>query len=393
MAKIAILYELLGRSRGGIESWIFHASKEMLNLGHKVILINTQKNTPPDAAVSGITIITLKVNPRIPIIDHIIKVIYYVFQLKKILNDFDFVLARSFTMALAAGNILGSNKAIYVNAAPYSLYGQKKFREKITNLSGIRDLRIAISSEISKILAFHLEKRAILINRNIFLSRARMKETISFFDLSKSGADFRVVPGGVDTERFKPLIKEQEDEQLRLISVSRLAPDKNIQCVIEAVEMLILRKIPIKLTIIGEGHYENELRHLTEVKRLRDVIFFAGRQEKVEDWYSLNRIFVLPSLYEGFGTVYLEAMACGLPCIAISNQTGKFSVAADEIIDHGIDGYLMKDNDPSELSYYIKELYENPVLLRSMSKNARLKSLKYNWKSVISDILNENEVE
>ncbi|MDO8965705.1 glycosyltransferase family 4 protein [Algoriphagus sp.] len=385
MAKIAILYELLGRSRGGIEAYIYHVTEELLKQGHHVTLFNVQDITPFDAAPKGAEIITLKQNKKVPFFNFYSKIFSLRSQLKKNLTGFDLVWARSFTMALAAIKIVGKNNVVYINAAPFSFYGQTTFKEKLRNTKGFISVLRTISWEISIISAYKLERRAILNSKNVFLSKARMEETLSFFKLNKNSSKILIVPPGVNTQRFKPKDTYNSiDNTLNLITVSRLVPDKNIQCVILAVKKLNSFSIPVKLTIVGEGPYDQSLKNLVLELGINRIVEFVGRQENVEEWYQRNDLFILPSLYEGFGSVYIEAMSSGLPCIAISNKSGKYSVAADEIIDQGINGYLMSENDPDELFCYLEKLYRSSELRFEYSKNARLKAeTQYCWENTI----------
>lgn len=389
MAKVAILYEILGRSRGGIEAWIYHVTEELLNQGHEVTLFNIQHNTPTDAAPANVRIVTLKSHVRIKIIDFYSQVFSLKKQLKNRLKEFDLIWARSFTMAWAASRVVGDNKVVYINAAPYSFYGQLPFNVKLSRAKGIIGLIRAISSELSVRFAYRIERQAIVSSKNVYLSFARKNETLLFFRIQDNNSNFFVVPAGVNTSRFVPSnIKRKDKELLKVITVCRLAPDKNIQCVIKAVSILIKSNFSVELTIVGEGAFEGELNNLISELGVNENVRLVGRKEKVEEWYRKNHVFVLPSLYEGFGSVYVEAMSCGLPCIAISNKSGKYSVAADEIIDNEINGYLMSENNPNELMCYLQKLHNNADLLLEMGRNARIKAESvFSWKKTVEKLI------
>nr|WP_315161296.1 glycosyltransferase family 4 protein [uncultured Flavobacterium sp.] len=388
MAKIAILYECLGRSKGGIEAWVYHASEELLNQGHQITLIKAEADTPQDSAPQGVDIITLKTNKKIPVINFYFDIINRVNQLKSILPQYDLVWARSYIMAYAASKVLGKDKVIYINAAPYSLYGRVSFKDKLKNVKRLFNYLPAVVSEVLMKIAYVLEKKAIVGCKNVFLSKARMDETLTFFKINKAKLSFNVIAAGVNTNRFFPNKLPVSQECLKIISVGRLQKDKNIQCVLKAIKKLKDNGIPVELTIAGVGSYENQLINLTEELDIKDCVFFVGRQDNVEEWYRLNNVFVLPSLYEGFGSVYIEAMASGLPCIAISNKSGEYSVAADEIIDPNINGYLMTEDNPDELYFYLRKLYDNPELILELSRNAREKTInEFSWKNTVEKLL------
>jgi len=389
MAKIAILYEILGRSRGGIEAWIYHVTEELLRQGHEVTLFNIQEDTPSDAAPSNVRIVSLRGHFRVKILDFYSQVLNIKLQLKNQLEKFDKVWTRSFTMAWSASKILGSNKVVYINAAPYSFYGQVPFRIKMAKAKGIVDILKAISSELTLKIAYRIERQAIIQCKNVYLSNTRLNETLSFFKLKDKNIKYFVIPAGVNTYRFVPgHLKMKNNDILKIISVCRLAPDKNIQCVIKAVKILKDINIFVESTIVGEGAFENELRKLISDLSIEDRVHLVGRKENIEEWYKKNHVFVLPSLYEGFGSVYVEAMSCGLPCIAISNKSGKYSVAADEIIDDGINGYLLTENDPNELTQCLLKFCKNPKLLTDFGIEARRKTESiFNWGKSVEKLL------
>jgi glycosyltransferase involved in cell wall biosynthesis len=389
MAKIAILYETLGRSKGGIEAWIFSASEELFYQGHQVTLFYVNNSELSDATPSNVSLVKLKPHVRFKTFDFYSQIWSLYFQLKDVLSTFDMVWARSFTMAWAGSTILGKGKVVYVNAAPYAYYGQITFKEKIRKSMSVRDYLRAISSDLSLRIAYQLEKRAIQRCKNVFLSKARKVETLEYFNLDENNLSCSVVPAGVNINRFFPSEeKEYKDSYLKIITVCRLAPDKNVQCVLRAMKELICLNIPSTLTIVGAGDFEFYLKQLATDLRIDNCVSFVGRQENVELWYRKNDVFVLPSLYEGFGSVYIEAMASGLPCIAISNKSGKFSVASDEIIINGVTGFLMFDNDIMELKSILMKIHFNRLLLKQMSYKAReIAEKSFNWKKSINKLL------
>jgi len=355
-----------------------------------VTLINRQVTTPRDAAPEAVTIFSLKQSKEFPGLQFLNRVNSIKNQLKNELQNYDFVWSRSFTMALAASKILGKHKVIYINAAPQSFYdNQTTFKENLKIYRGILGLLRILTLEISFKISWMLERQAIKNCLNVYLSKARRDQTLSFFCIKNKPAKFFVIPAGVNIIRFQPSkIVWNGNGTFQLISVCRLCSDKNIQCVIQAIALLIADEMPIHLTIVGEGPFENELHNLVKDLGVDKHIDFVGRQENIEEWYQKNHVFVLPSLYEGFGSVYVEAMASGLPCIAISNKNKKYNVAADEIIDAGINGLLMKENDSVELSLLIKSLFEDPAKYNKFSLESRKSVIKnYTWNKITTEIL------
>jgi glycosyltransferase involved in cell wall biosynthesis len=103
------------------------------------------------------------------------------------------------------------------------------------------------------------------------------------------------------------------------------------------------------------------------VNGLSSIIHFQGalNNEQLLEKLRQAHVLVVPSSYEGFGIVYLEGMAFGLPAI------GTTAGAAGEIIEDGKTGYLIQTNDSSTLAIRISELASNRSLLAELSLNAR----------------------
>ena len=110
---------------------------------------------------------------------------------------------------------------------------------------------------------------------------------------------------------------------------------------------------------------KENLQKFVKINKLEDRVKFLGFKQNVADYLKEADIFVLPSVYEGFGHVYLEAMACGLPTIALDANNG-FNVASNEIIDHKKNGILI-DNNSDELAEAIINITINKDIYKQFS--------------------------
>jgi len=139
---------------------------------------------------------------------------------------------------------------------------------------------------------------------------------------------------------------------------------------------------------VGEGPQRDNLIKLIAELNVNDCVILAGRQAKVERYLREADIFALPSTYEGFGTAYLEALACGLPCIALKGNPPNIQVASDEIIEHGKTGWLINDNSPELMANTLQAAYESPELVQECSLRAR-KSCeeRFTWPLVVKKLL------
>ncbi|MHB8481163.1 MAG: glycosyltransferase family 4 protein [Nitrospiria bacterium] len=145
----------------------------------------------------------------------------------------------------------------------------------------------------------------------------------------------------------------------------RLSPEKGLSFLFKSVKSLVKVYPEIILLIAGEGPLEERLRIEAKELGIERNILFLGRREDVHEIMSIFDIFVLPSIREGLPLVLLEAMAASLPIIA--SDVGGISRAVKE----GINGFLVKPQDPDILYERIKNLLENAELREVFARNAQ----------------------
>lgn len=152
---------------------------------------------------------------------------------------------------------------------------------------------------------------------------------------------------------------------LRVLFIGNLIPRKGLHDLLAA--LANLPRQDWRLTIAGDlstdATYSRSIRRQIEIAQLGGNVDLVGRvsQEKLKDLLSGSQILAVPSSYEGYGIVYLEGMAYGLP--AIAGRQG----AAGEIVNHGENGYLAVPGDTKALQGYLAELINNRELLLSFS--------------------------
>lgn len=129
----------------------------------------------------------------------------------------------------------------------------------------------------------------------------------------------RIIPNGIDTQFWSPGVRRAETGgPLRLISVGRLEPVKGFDVLIEALAELHRRGTAAHLTLIGSGSQEPALRALAVQLGLVEAVEFTGAlpPEDVRERFRTADMFVLSSYSEGMPLALMEAMACGLLCVA-----------------------------------------------------------------------------
>lgn len=138
-----------------------------------------------------------------------------------------------------------------------------------------------------------------------------------------------------------------------------------------------------KLKIVGEGPEKISLEKEIKGLNLCNSVLLAGYSNNVRKEISESSIFVLISLYEGFGLVLLEAMACGLPLVAFACQFGP-----KDIIREGINGFLIENRSIENLSKKIILLIQNRQIRENMSHQALNQIKKFDLSNVISQWMN-----
>ncbi|CEG27634.1 N-acetyl-alpha-D-glucosaminyl L-malate synthase BshA [Bacillus sp. B-jedd] len=148
-----------------------------------------------------------------------------------------------------------------------------------------------------------------------------------------------------------------------IIHVSNFRPVKRVGDVVRVFRE-ISRSIPAKLLLVGDGPEMRKVSRLVSDMGLREKVIFLGKQENVDELYSISDLMFLLSEKESFGLVALEAMACGVPCIG-TNIGG-----IPEVIRHGENGFICPLGEISVMAAKALELLLNPDLHRKFSSAA-----------------------
>lgn len=216
-------------------------------------------------------------------------------------------------------------------------------------------------------------------------------------------AKIEVIPCGVDLELFRPIPEaeakahlEMPDQHRMVLFVGRIEPLKGIDVLIEAMALVVQQtdhlREEICLCIIGgdpDANADEMDREMSRLQAMRerlgiaDVVTFLGRreQDKLPYHYSAADVCVVPSHYESFGMVALEAMACGTPVIA--SKVGGLTFTVKD----GHTGFLVPNDDPRALAEKLRLLLTNERLRRRMGEQASRLAKRYGWSVVAGQIV------
>jgi len=174
-----------------------------------------------------------------------------------------------------------------------------------------------------------------------------------------------VIYNGANPQLFLP--SHDDSSPATILSVGNLIPSKGHELLLRAIATIHPRRPNLRWEIIGEGPEYSRLRRMAGQLGVSRNIRFLGRQSRGQVAAAMRRctLFALPSRYEGLGCVYLEAMCAQKPVIACRGQ------GIEEIIQHGISGWLVDPGDLRGLSDALSRLLENVPLRTDMGIAAR----------------------
>jgi D-inositol-3-phosphate glycosyltransferase len=220
------------------------------------------------------------------------------------------------------------------------------------------------------------------------------------------GADptrIEVVPCGVDLERFHPIPQATARaelglplEQKLILFVGRIEPLKGIDTLMRAMPQVVSGLLhgqgDVSLAIIGGDASDDPARMTAEMARLRAlrselgleqmVTFLGARaQELLPLYYSAADVLVMPSHYESFGMVALEAMACGTPVIASYVGGLKYTVL------HGVTGFHFPVRDERALAAELLRLLTDDALRARLGRQAAAAARHYGWDAIARRIM------
>lgn len=192
---------------------------------------------------------------------------------------------------------------------------------------------------------------------------------------------------GVDPERFSPAFKS---EPLRaeigaglpiLLYVGRLAREKNLHDLVEAVRLLDGRGERFKLVVVGDGPIRQKLERLLPAAHFTGYVY----GEALARWYASADVFVFPCALETFGNAVLEAFASGLPVVGVDGG------GVRELVTHGWNGLLAPSRAPAAFADTVQHLLRRPEERARLGARARETSVTYRWRDVNQRLLDYYE--
>lgn len=329
------------KSWGGGERWHLDIASRLVNSGSDIFVATHPESELAKRAINANTPwIPVKVSNLSFLNPFKIHKIYKLLK-KKNVNTIIINLSSDLKVAGIAAKLAGVKKIIYRRGSALAI------RNTFLN-------RFIYRKIVSGIIANSMEtRRTILENNERLIPRNRI--TIIY-----NGIDLDVY----DRQGEEPVYKARNGE-IVLGNAGRLSEEKGQSYLIDLAAILKSRGYTFKLLIAGEGKLESRLKRYARSRGVEDEVLFAGFVRNMRDFNDSLDIFILTSLYEGFGYVLVEAMAASKPVVAFDINSSA------EIVRNGKTGYLVEKENLEDLASRVEELIADRELARKMGVEGR----------------------
>ena len=205
----------------------------------------------------------------------------------------------------------------------------------------------------------------------------------------KAADRIRLIENGVDVARFRPVERRPDliarygiEGSFVFVSVCRLLEKKGIDQTIRALARVSADYPDSRLLVVGDGPYRGALEALAADCGVAGLVSFSGSvaDDELVDHYALGDVFVMPNRKlpngdtEGFGLVFLEANACGLPVIAGSDGGSK------DAVRHGVNGLLVDGNSVDQIATAMLEMRRDPIVRERLRDGGHAAAAAADWR-------------
>jgi len=376
MKILHLTWEYPPRIVGGLARHVYYLSKELAKLGNEVYVITLEfPNVFLDEYKDNLRIHRVKVE----LASYDFLTWCYAFnhffekKIATVISDIDVIHAHDWLVAISA-----------INA---------KYFLKKPLIATIHSLEIGRVGSLSNPLSIVID------NIEWWLTyEAKFVITTSNFMKNQLIEHFRLPPdkifvisNGIDEDEFKLEINKEEiksslgfSKENKLIGfVGRITEQKGVRYFIQAIPHILNYHKDARFIIIGDGWQIDEMKDLAKKLNVEWATKFRGyvRDEELKKILKSLDVIVIPSIYEPFGIIALEAMVSGVPIVA-SNVGG-----LAEVIEDGIDGLKVPPKDPLAIARAVNKYLEDEVFRNKIIYNARNKSKLFSWSKIAEKTL------
>jgi len=224
----------------------------------------------------------------------------------------------------------------------------------------------------------YLFKRYSVNGGNHFI--AISKDTYEFANKTCKNHEISILNNAIDINKFKRNTPIPFDK-IRIINVGSFVKKKNQILFIKIAKILREKKIDFIITLVGYGPMLEDLRKLITKNNLDDFFQLTGMVENVNDYLNDSNIYIHSALYEPFGLVLLEAMACSLPVITLNGKGNR------DFIEDGKNGFVIETESAELFVEKVVELWLNRNEYLFMSNYAKSFSKTYDINNYVEKLL------
>jgi phosphatidylinositol alpha-mannosyltransferase len=343
----------------GVSELVHHLSEELRARGHRVHILTTSygDNSPEQRDVTRIgRAILLPMNKSFATVPFDLDMSGKVKQFLRG-NEFDIVHVNGFFPPDIAYYALRHSRS--VNVASFLTVGFRNYGP---------------GAGLWRAMSAGLNRR---MHGRIALTQGALKYIEPFFP-----GEFRVIPPGVDTDRFRPATSHNP-QATSILFVGRLDKRKGLSVLLKAMPDVLTQLPEARLVVVGRGPMEADCRQLAHGLGLNDRVEFKGyaANNDLPAFYTGADVYCSPALGgEAFGIVLLEAMACGTPVVA-SDITGY-----NEVVTPGETGLLCPPNDPGALARTLVEMLSRPDVREKFRAAGVKKAAELSWPRIAEQV-------
>lgn len=364
--KIGLVSKQYTLKKGGLEKYTIFLSRELVRAGHEVHVFANSWQANADINIHQVPMIPFSLP---------LKNLSFAYFAKQLLKKTELDIVHSMERILYQDIYRASDGIIPIHLE------QRYSNPTIRWLKSIGPRRLVLAYLEKKIF---LGKGCKIVMTNSHLVK---RHIIQYYHVHPKR--IKVVYNAINTGIFRPDIRKEYrgrirkkygigEEEILLLFISNDHKRKGLMNLLKAIHQLEKRNI--KVMVLGKDT-EKPYTQWAEKNLLGGKILFLGQKEDVQRYYAAADIFVLPTRYDAFANVCLEAMACGLPVITTSNN------GASELIQDGEHGFVLKGQEPDELARRIEAL-RFPEARACMGEKAAKKAKGFSMEKHISEVLN-----
>lgn len=258
-----------------------------------------------------------------------------------------------------------------------------------------------VSSDVIKILHSHQPAGADKLSHKLrnypllkianYMADVRLAGSLESGRFLFGDKDFLVVPNAIDKDLFlqarsyRSVMREQLNFKKKFVlgHIGRFAPVKNHQFLLDIIERLSLVVPEAVLCVIGDGETKTDFERQVQIRGLEDKVIILDTCRDVHKYYSAFDVFLLPSLYEGFGLVAIEAQYAGVPVLASAGRV-PYEAKVSNFLH-----YVPLENGPADWVNKIIELRQQQACLQLSTDRYDIKMQAENLRQCYTELINK----